>query len=78
MLKEKSALNSLSDGLSETLPKYSKKHPLGKFQKYFIKLIFRNAVTSPTDNLLSPATVKVEEKRRQLLSTIKPTKLQFN
>ncbi|KAI8821501.1 uncharacterized protein EV422DRAFT_528335 [Fimicolochytrium jonesii] len=50
-------------------PLFSAKHPLGKFQKSGSQ--FR----SPTDNLMSPATKKVEAKRNHLLTKIKPKSL---
>ncbi|KAJ3163043.1 hypothetical protein HDU86_002212 [Geranomyces michiganensis] len=43
-------------------PMFSSKHPLGKFQKT------GGQFRSPTDNLMSPATKKVEAKRNHLLS----------
>ncbi|TPX60905.1 hypothetical protein PhCBS80983_g01421 [Powellomyces hirtus] len=50
-------------------PQFSSKHPLGKFQKS------GGQFRSPTDNLMSPATKKVEAKRNHLLSKIKPRSL---
>ncbi|KAJ3045292.1 hypothetical protein HDV00_011164 [Rhizophlyctis rosea] len=43
------------------------KGPLGRFQTGSFK--------SPTDNLMSPATQKVEAKRKQHLANIKPKSL---
>ncbi|KAI8812584.1 hypothetical protein BJ742DRAFT_768191 [Cladochytrium replicatum] len=42
-----------------------KKGPLGKLQQ-------KKGTTSPTDNMLSPATRKIEEKRKLHLNTMKP------
>ncbi|KAJ3164789.1 hypothetical protein HDU88_005001 [Geranomyces variabilis] len=50
-------------------PVFPSKHPLGKFQKT------GGHFRSPTDNLMSPATKKVEAKRNHLLSKIKPKSL---
>ncbi|KAJ3179135.1 hypothetical protein HDU87_003092 [Geranomyces variabilis] len=50
-------------------PVFPSKHPLGKFQKT------GGQFRSPTDNLMSPATKKVEAKRNHLLSKIKPKSL---
>ncbi|KAI8809251.1 hypothetical protein BJ742DRAFT_852930 [Cladochytrium replicatum] len=48
-----------------TEPSNLKKGPLGKLQQ-------KKGTTSPTDNMLSPATRKIEEKRKLHLSTMKP------
>ncbi|KAL2913909.1 hypothetical protein HK105_206643 [Polyrhizophydium stewartii] len=51
------------------LPKKSGNPLLGRFNKASA------GVTSPTDNMMSPATQKVEAKRGRLLNNIKPTSL---
>ncbi|TPX68727.1 hypothetical protein SpCBS45565_g02886 [Spizellomyces sp. 'palustris'] len=53
---------------SQPKPMFPSKHPLGKFQK-------AGQFRSPTDNLMSPATQKVEAKRNHLLNKIKPKSL---
>ncbi|KAJ3186288.1 hypothetical protein HDU85_007728 [Gaertneriomyces sp. JEL0708] len=55
---------------SEKLPpQFSSKHPLGKFHS------MGGQFRSPTDNMMSPATKKVEAKRSHLLNKIKPKSL---
>ncbi|KAI8920625.1 hypothetical protein BC831DRAFT_478240 [Entophlyctis helioformis] len=56
------------------LPKKNANPLLGRFQKSAAG--GGGAFKSPTDNLMSPATQKVEAKRKHHLASIKPTSLQ--
>ncbi|KAJ8325172.1 hypothetical protein BDV3_007264 [Batrachochytrium dendrobatidis] len=64
-------MSTFEDPSGHPLPKKSINPLLGKFQKPNGSNTFK----SPTDNIMSPATQKVEAKRHRLLSSIKPKSL---
>ncbi|KAI9101972.1 hypothetical protein DFS34DRAFT_684053 [Phlyctochytrium arcticum] len=67
--------DSAAEGQAQTsqapaeLRKFPLGHPLGKFQQQ------PSHLKSPTDNIQSPASQKIEAKRGHLLSRIKPKSL---